>query len=192
MDEKVLAVTARDIVAAEAHYQRSCNRDYAKSRNTKQQHTEHSDKTFNITAYSSLEEIDTALCIDKLSSVDSDDVTLPSNVRHSVPTVLTFDNIERQEESLTGGGTPHRVNDIIFQTKSLKCVPHHTTSTVAKTDKKRSIQPSEKLLPVYSVGKREGPPTVKPADLSGTLADAASTAQRGNHLWVLTRLSGTV
>ena len=102
--------------------------------------------------------------------------------------MLTFDNIDRQQESLTGGGTPHRVNGIIVQPKWLTCAPPQTTSTTAKTDKRRSIQPSEKLLPVYSVGKRKGPPTVKSADLSGTLADAASTAQRSNHLWVLTRL----
>ena len=70
-------------------------------------------------SYTALEEIDTALCIDKVASVDSDGVPLPKSVHPPVPTVLAFDNIDKLEESLSGGGTSHRVNGIIVQPKSL-------------------------------------------------------------------------
>ncbi len=56
-------------------------------------------------SYSSLEEIDTALCISKLANSDPDSTTLPTNIHPLVPTVLAFDNIDRQEEVLSGTGT---------------------------------------------------------------------------------------
>ena len=58
-------------------------------------------------SYTALEEIDTAVCINKVANVDSDSVSLPSKVNPAVPTVLAFDNIDRFEESLSGGGTSH-------------------------------------------------------------------------------------
>lgn len=49
-------------------------------------------------SYTKLEEIDTALCIEKLEMSES--VPLPNGVYPNVPTVLAFDNIDRQEEVL--------------------------------------------------------------------------------------------
>ena len=83
-------------------------------------------------SYTALEEIDTGLCIDKVASIDSDGVPLPKNVHPSVPTVLAFDNIDKQEKSLSGGGTSHRVNGIIVQPKSLSCLPSQQASFVTK------------------------------------------------------------
>ena len=54
---------------------------------------------------SRLEEIGTVLCIHKLNSVDSAQVPLPVNIHPSVPIVLAFDDIDRQEEVLSGAGT---------------------------------------------------------------------------------------
>jgi len=86
-------------------------------------------------SYTALEEIDTALCIDKVASADANSVPLPKNVHPAVPTVLAFDNIDRLEESLSGGGTSHRVNGIIVQPKSLSCSSSRQVSSVQKTDK---------------------------------------------------------
>ena len=66
-------------------------------------------------SYSTLEEIETALCIEKLKSAEDDHFPLPSNIHSFIPTVLSFDNIDRQEEVLSGAGTSHRVNGIIIQ-----------------------------------------------------------------------------
>ena len=139
-------------------------------------------------SYTALEEIDTALCIDKVASVDSDGVPLPKNVHPSVPTVLAFNNIDRLEESLSGGGTSHRVNGIIVQPKSLSCLPSQQASFVTKTDKKRSILPCDKLLPIYNVGKRVGPPAVKPADSYNAPSEAYLVAKHKNYVWLMTCL----
>ena len=128
-------------------------------------------------SYTALEEIDTALCIDKVARVDTDDVPLPTNVHPSIPTVLAFDNIDRLEESLSGGGTSHRVNGMIIQAKSLSCLPQRQISVVSKKDKKQSIQPSDKLLPVYSVGKIVDPPAITPS-FTDIFNNAASISNR--------------
>lgn len=62
-------------------------------------------------SYSKMEEVDTALCIEKLNA-DGDKPALPSGV-HPIPAVLAFDNIDRSEETLSGAGTSHRVNGIV-------------------------------------------------------------------------------
>ena len=138
-------------------------------------------------SYTALEEIDTALCINKVINVDSDSVPLPSKVNPAVLTVLAFDNMNRLEESLSGGGTSHRVNGVIVQPKSLSCLPPQQTSSVSKRNKQRSIRSSDKLLPIYNVGKRVGPPAVKPTDSYNALSDAYSVAKHKNYLWLMTQ-----
>ena len=49
-------------------------------------------------SYSKLEEVDTALCIEKLND-DSGKPHLPSGVHPCIPSVLAFDNIDRVEET---------------------------------------------------------------------------------------------
>ena len=61
-------------------------------------------------SYSMMQQIDTALCLQKLSS--GDDVPLPTDLRPGIFTTLVWDNIDRLEETLSGGGTSHRVNGI--------------------------------------------------------------------------------
>ena len=89
-------------------------------------------------SYIRLEEIDTALCIEKLESVQGGGVPLPSSIHPSVPTVLAFDNIDRLEELLSGAGTSHRVNGIIVQPISSSCAHHHQSHL--RTRKARSEQ----------------------------------------------------
>ena len=67
-------------------------------------------------SYSQLEEVDTALCLQKLAMTPEDGVPLPSNIVHpGTDTVFAFDNIIRLEGTLSGGGTSHRVNGIALQ-----------------------------------------------------------------------------
>ena len=66
-------------------------------------------------SYTQLEEIDTALCLQKLAGEDDSNIAIPSSILPCVPTHLAFDNIDRLEETLTGSGTSHRVNGIIVQ-----------------------------------------------------------------------------
>ena len=61
-------------------------------------------------SYSMIQQIDTALCLQKLSS--GDDVPLPTDLRLGIFITLVWDNIDRLEETLSGGGTSHRVNGI--------------------------------------------------------------------------------
>ena len=67
-------------------------------------------------SYTQLEEIDTALCIQKMNAAESEDkVPLPDNIHPHVSTTLAWDNIDRLEETLSGGGTSHRVNGVAVQ-----------------------------------------------------------------------------
>ena len=63
-------------------------------------------------SYSQLEEVDTALCLQKLAMTPEDGVPLPSNIYPGTNTVLAFDNIDRLEGTLCGSGTSLRVNGI--------------------------------------------------------------------------------
>ena len=60
--------------------------------------------------YSQLQEINTALCVKKMSTTS--EIPLPDNIQSHVGTTLAWDNIDRLEEMLSGGGTSHRVNRI--------------------------------------------------------------------------------
>ena len=58
-------------------------------------------------SYSVLKENDTALCLQKLAATFNQGVVLPSNIQPYAFTNLAWDNINRLEETLTGGGTTH-------------------------------------------------------------------------------------
>ena len=66
-------------------------------------------------SYTKLEELDTALCLNKLALEPELGVALPTNTYPRVPATFAFDNIDQIEETLSGGGTSHRVNGIIVQ-----------------------------------------------------------------------------
>ena len=66
-------------------------------------------------AYSQLEEINTALCAQKLAVTSRNEVPLPDNILPYINTTLAWDNINRLEETLSGEGTSHRVNGIAVQ-----------------------------------------------------------------------------
>lgn len=141
-------------------------------------------------SYTRLEEIYTALTMEKLESAEGAGVPLPKSIHPSVPTVLAFDNIDRQEV-LSGAGTSHRVNGIIVQPVSSSCDPPPPVTSVQKKDKKRTITPLELPLPLYVLGKKQNPPPIVPADLHPTLATEQLSARQRNSLWIMVRASNT-
>lgn len=110
-------------------------------------------------SYSQLEEIDTALCIQKLSMSEVS-VALPKNIHPGVFTNLAWDNIDRLEETTSGDGTSHRVNGFAIQGKQAETGPGKVMHPIART-KKRSIDAPSLLLPMYNAGQRTGPPQIK-------------------------------
>lgn len=117
-------------------------------------------------SYSKLEEVDTSLCLQKLAMTPEDGVALPSNIVPGTNTVLAFDNIDRLEGTLSGGGTSHRVNGIAVQ--PITYGPHKEV-VVPKSckTKKRSFAAPDDPLPVYNIGKRVGPAPRKVKEVDG-------------------------
>lgn len=132
-----------------------------------------------------MQEIDTALCLQKLSLSGSGTV-LPAYIYLDIFTALAWDNIDRLEETVTGGVTSHRVNGIAVQARTINPVPVQPMPSVAKT-KKRSIVSTLRMLPTYHPGQWVGPPQSKGAD-----ADTAANTQLArekNLVWVLAHMS---
>jgi hypothetical protein len=63
-------------------------------------------------AYSQIEEMNTALCLQKMALTPDNAIPLPENIQPYINTTLAWDNIDRLEETLSGAGTSHRVNGI--------------------------------------------------------------------------------
>jgi len=136
-------------------------------------------------AYSQMEEIDTALCLQKLS-VPEGDIALTANIYPGTFKTLAWDNIDRLEETDSGGGTSHRVNGIAVQAKPTEPFPAKDFPSVAKT-MKRSIDAPVPLLPTYNVGQRAGLPQSKSAEVETT--DATQSARAKNLVWIMARMS---
>ena len=135
-------------------------------------------------SYSQLEEIDTALCLQKLANGDESGVVIPSNMIPGIPTNLAYDNIDRIEETLSGAGTSHRVNGIIVQPSvpSVCQLKPKQTTTKSKT---RTIHVSMLPLPSYNSGIRVGPLRMEHVDVN--LGEVKKEAQIKNHVWTLVR-----
>ena len=69
-------------------------------------------------AYSQIEEFNTALCIQKKAMTPENAFPFPDNIKPHISTSLAWNNIDRLEETLSGGGTSHRVNGIAINTSS--------------------------------------------------------------------------
>lgn len=139
-------------------------------------------------SYSKLEEIDTALCLQKLKVEGDKGVILPTSSHPCIPTSLAYDNIDRLEETLSGGGTSHRVNGIIIQPQVATVQPQDNKCELS-AKKLRSITPVSSALPDYNAGNRQGPPLVNPLQHDYELATKHS--HNVNLLWILVRLTNT-
>ena len=82
-------------------------------------------------SYSQMEELDTTLCLEKMA-LSNGDISLPSNIHPNIFTTLAWDNIDRIEETLSGGNTSHRVNGIAVQAKVLVLNHHPLKTRLAK------------------------------------------------------------
>ena len=58
-------------------------------------------------AYSQIEEINIALCLQKMALTPDHEVPLPENIQTYVSIMLAWDNIDKLEEVLSGAGTSH-------------------------------------------------------------------------------------
>ena len=136
-------------------------------------------------AYSQLEEINTALCLQKMASTS--EIPLPDNIQPHVSTTLAWDNIDRLEETLSGEGTSHRVNGIAVQARHFgPHLPPEPSTHIVKT-KKRSVEALDtENLPLYNAGDRCGPRSRRFVEV--TCQEALENARRKNLLWVLVRL----
>ena len=113
-------------------------------------------------SYTQLEEIDTALCIEKMSSVDEGAPLLPLGTHPLIPTVLAYDNIDALEETLSGAGTSHCINGIIVQPAVSTCATERLpTAALSKQDKRHMVEGNVDPLPLYISAKKESPPPLK-------------------------------
>ncbi|XP_035662311.1 uncharacterized protein LOC118406391 [Branchiostoma floridae] len=136
-------------------------------------------------AYSQLEEINTALCLQKLATSSCSEVPLPENIHPFTCTTLAWDNIDRLEETLSGGGTSHRVNGIAVQASHFgPHLPPPSASPVSKS-KRRSIESvGDAMLPIYNAGERCGP---RPRGYVEVMS-WQDEAWKKDLLWILVRL----
>ena len=70
-------------------------------------------------AYSLIEELNTALCLQKKAMTPENAVPFPDNIKPHISTLPAWNNIDRLEETLSGGGTSHRVNGIAIQARQM-------------------------------------------------------------------------
>ena len=138
-------------------------------------------------SYTQVEEIDTALCLEKLERSQTG-VALPSNIYQGVFTTLAWDNIDRLEETTSGESTSHRVNGIAVQPRIIGPMPQGEANTIKKS-KKRSISPPPAALPMYNTGRRVGPAVTVTLDVIVDANKQAQDARVKNMIWLLTRLS---
>ena len=138
----------------------------------------------HVISYSKLEEIERALCLQKIENVNETGVALPLNVYPRVPTTLAFDNIDRLEETLSGCGTSHRVNGIAVQPMVHTVQAPKPPASMPK-QRKRSIDHVEYTPPSYNAGQRVGPPLVKRLRID--CSEDVKIAEMKNLTWCVVR-----
>ena len=110
-------------------------------------------------AYSQIEAFNTALCLKKMALTPENAVPLSDNIKPYISTSLAWDNIDRLEDTLSGGGTSHRVNGIAIQAGHFgPDFPPAQVAPVITKSKQRSLEVvSERDIPIYNAGERCGP-----------------------------------
>ena len=139
-------------------------------------------------SYSQPEEIDTALCLQKLANGDESGVVIPSNMRPGIPTNLAYDNIDRIEENTQRSGNLTQ-SEWYHSSASVPSVhqqkPNHTT-TKSKT---HTIHVPTQPLPPYDPRIRVGP--LRMEHMKVNLEEVKEEAQMKNHVWTLVRQQDT-
>ena len=129
-------------------------------------------------AYSQLEEINTALRLQRMASTS--EIPLPNNIQPHVSTTLAWDNIEQLEETLPGEGTSHSVNGIVVQARNFGPQLLSEPSTQRVKTKKRSVE--HWMQKIVSFTMQES----APVPLLEYLLKVP--AKKTHFIWVLVRL----
>ena len=139
-------------------------------------------------SYSQLEELNTAMCLQKLAATPENIVPLPENMKPYISTSLAWDNIDCLEETLSGEGTSYRVNVIAVQQQ--KFGPHlpplEAAPCIARSKKRSGNITLDKELLVYSAEDRCGPPPRPFVEVS--YSEIEAIAKKKNLLWILVHL----
>ena len=112
-------------------------------------------------AYSQLERLNSSLCLQKLCLAEQTCFPLPGNILVRTDTILAFDNIDRLENTESGGGTSYRINGIAVQHAVYGPHPEPITAPRVEKSQQRSLAPPDTPLPIYSVTQRTCPPPRK-------------------------------
>ena len=139
-------------------------------------------------SYSQLAELDTALALQKLAIEDELGIAIPSNIQPCVPTTVAFDNIDRLEATLSGGGTSHRVNGVAVQ-PTVSTVQPNKEAGASRKERRRSITPINVMLPPYNAGARADPQVIETLDFD--TSNAVEEARLKNLVWSLVRQKDT-
>ena len=137
-------------------------------------------------SYTQLEENDTALCLQKMAANLNQRVVLPAVIQPNVFTNLAWDNIDRLEETLTGGGTTHRVNGIAVQPKVYGPQLPSAQPPIVGKRKQRTITQEVQPLAEYIAGERVGPQPLKAATMD--YGGQEQISRRKDLVWLISRL----
>lgn len=105
-------------------------------------------------SYDSINRAETAIASDKITNP----VKVPSGFVKKVLAVLVFDNIDFMEETLSGSGTTHQVNGIMYQRRIANPCAQPIPQTNPVSRRERSINPPTLVLDPFILGKRQGMP----------------------------------
>ena len=136
-------------------------------------------------SYSQLEENDTALCLDKMAAAINESAILSDTIRPNVFTNLAWDNVDRLQETLTGGGTSHRVNGTAVKPKVYGPYLPKPSLPAIRKQKQRSIKQDVPCLCTYISGERVGPPQTPPPRGNAQHKAEAELAVKKNFIWKL-------
>ena len=122
-------------------------------------------------SYDRVNRLETAIATKELSNSDQ----VPDGFQQGILTVMVFDNIDFTEETLSGAGSTHNMNGIMFQrhTQIAGSTVAELTSTPVSKRKKSFVAPVAELDQYFS-GQRQG--------LSLNQA-SASISQEENHMF---------
>ena len=133
-------------------------------------------------SYSKLEKNDTALFLEKMAAAINESAILPDTIRPNVFTNLAWDNVDRLEETLTAGGTSHRVNGIVVQPKVYGPYLPKASLPAIRKQKQRSITQEVPSLCTYISGERVGPPQTQPPRENAQHKAEADIASKKNFI----------
>ena len=119
--------------------------------------------------------------------MNKDSFPLPQNIHLYIETTLAFDNIDRLEETLSGGGTSHRVNGIAIQPETEGPRLQRDMYPIVKSGQ-RSLTGfvDDVHLPIYHAGEKVGPGSRS----SSSEVEVPETTQSyiKTIIWILCRL----